>query len=206
VAEEPFASQRCRGGDIATVEGRPLDEAELVDRARRGDQEAYAELVQRHADLAFRAAYLICGSAADAEEAAQDGFLSAYRALPRFRPGEPLRPWLLRIVGNAARNRRRAAGRRAELGLRLADSLRAGEAAPSPESAAEAAEERAALLRAVEALDVDDREVIACRYFLQLSVAESAAALGCAEGTVKSRLSRALSRLRTVMATAEARP
>jgi RNA polymerase sigma-70 factor (ECF subfamily) len=181
------------------VEGRPLDEAELVDRARRGDHEAYAELVQRHADLAFRTAYVICASAADAEEAAQDGFLAAYRALPRFRAGEPLRPWLLRIVANSARNRRRAAGRRTELGLRLAGSLRGGDAAPSPESAAEAAEERAALLRAVEALERDDREVVACRFFLQLSVAESSAVLGCAEGTVKSRLSRALGRLRAAM-------
>ena len=187
--------------DHRSVEGRPLDdEAELVDRARRGDEEAYAELVQRHADLAFRTAYLICGSAADAEEAAQDGFVAAHRALPRFRGGAPLRPWLLRIVANAARNRRRSAGRRAEAGRRLADSLRVADAAPSPERVAEDAEERAALLRAVTALEDADREVIACRYFLQLSVAETAAVLGCAEGTVKSRLSRALGRLRDAMA------
>ena len=183
------------------MEGRPLDdEADLVDRARRGDEEAYAELVQRHAEVAFRAAYLVCGSAADAEDAAQDGFIAAYRALPRFRAGAPLRPWLLRIVANAARNRRRGEGRRAELGLRLADSLRSGDAAPSPERAAEAAEERAALLLAVRRLDDGDREVISCRYFLQLSVAETAAVLGCAEGTVKSRLARALERLRRGMA------
>jgi RNA polymerase sigma-70 factor (ECF subfamily) len=187
------------------VEGRPLDEAELVDRARRGDQEAYAELVQQHAQVAFRTALLLCGSAADAEEAAQDGFLAAWRALPRFRAGAPLRPWLLRIVANAARNRRRSAGRRADLGLRLADSLRTGDAAPSPEGAAEAAEERAALLRAVAELDAADREVVGCRYFLQLSVAETAAVLGCAEGTVKSRLSRALERLRSVMGVEVAR-
>jgi RNA polymerase sigma-70 factor (ECF subfamily) len=187
------------------VEGRPLDEAELVDRARRGDQEAYAELVQQHAQVAFRTALLVCGSAADAEDAAQDGFVAAWRALPRFRADAPLRPWLLRIVANAARNRRRSAGRRADLGLRLADSLRTGGAAPSPEGAAEAAEEREALLRAVSALDADDREVIGCRYFLQLSVAETAAVLGCAEGTVKSRMSRALGRLRSVMGVEVAR-
>ena len=183
------------------MEGRPLDdEAELVDRARRGDEEAYAELVQRHADVAFRTAYLVCGSAADAEDAAQDAFIAAYRALPRFRAGAPLRPWLLRIVANTARNRRRGEGRRAELDLRLAGSLRSGGAAPSPERQVEAAEERAALLHAVRRLDGADREVIACRFFLQLSVAETAAVLGCAEGTVKSRLARALERLRRVMA------
>ncbi len=183
------------------MEGRPLDDdAELVDRARRGDEEAYAELVHRHAEVAFRTAYLVCGSAADAEDAAQDAFIAAHRALPRFRPGAPLRPWLLRIVANAARNRRRGEGRRADMGLRLADSLRGGDAASSPEGAAEAAEERVALLHAVRRLDHGDREVIACRFFLQLSVAETAAVLGCAEGTVKSRLARALDRLRRAMA------
>jgi RNA polymerase sigma factor (sigma-70 family) len=181
------------------VEVRPLDDAELADRARRGDEEAYAELVQRHADIAFRTAWAICGSAAEAEEAAQDGFLAAYRALPRFRPGAPLRPWLLRIVANAARNRRRSAGRRAEAGLRLAGSLRTADADPSPERVAEAAEERAALLRAVATLDVRGRDVVACRYFLQLSVAETAAVLGWREGTVKSRLARSLARLRTAL-------
>jgi RNA polymerase sigma-70 factor (ECF subfamily) len=182
------------------VEGRPLDEAQLIARARQGDEEAYAALVTYHSDLAFRTAYLLTGSATDAEEAAQDGFLAAYRALPRFRGDAPLRPWLLRIVANAARNRRRASRRRADLELRVLDQFRQGDAAPSPEATVEAAEERAALLRAVNSLDEIDRRVIACRFFLDLDVAESAAVMGCAEGTVKSRLSRALGRLRNRMA------
>ena len=174
-----------------------------MDRATRGDQEAYAELVERHADIAFRTAYLITGSAADAEDAAQDGFIAAYRALPRFRAGAPLRPWLLHIVANAARNQRRASRRREGLGIRWAEGLRTSDAAPSPEAEAEAAEERAALLRAVTSLDDPDRDVIACRYFLDLSVAETAAVLDCAEGTVKSRLSRSLGRLRLRLQPAE---
>ena len=178
------------------MEGRPLDEAELIARARRGDEEAYAALIERHSDLAFRTAYLLTGSAMDAEEATQDGFLAAYRALSRFRSDAPLRPWLLRIVANSARNRRRASRRRADVELRLVDQFSQGDAAPSPEAAVEAAEERAALLRAVNSLDESDRRVIACRFFLDLNVTESAAVLGCAEGTVKSRLSRALRRLR----------
>ena len=182
------------------MEGRPLDEAELIARARRGDEEAYAALVTRYSDLAFRTAYLVTGSVADAEEAAQDGFLAAYRALPRFRGDAPLRPWLLRIVANAARNRRRASRRPADLELRLVDQFSKGDAAPSPEALVEAAEERVALLRAVNSLDESDRRVIACRFFLDLDVAESAAVLGCAEGTVKSRLSRAVRRLRDRMA------
>ena len=162
-------------------------------------------MVQRHADIAFRTAYLITGSAADADDAAQDGFIAAYRALRRFRPGAPLRPWLLRIVANAARNQRRSSRRRAELSSRWAESLRTSDAAPSPEAEAEAAEERAALLRAVVSLDDADRDVIACRYFLELGVAETAAVLDCAEGTVKSRLSRALARLRGRMQPDEGR-
>lgn len=178
------------------MEGRHLDEAHIIARAADGDEESYAQLVRRHSDIAFRTAYLLTGSAAEAEDAAQDAFLAAYRALPRFRRGAPFRPWLLRIVSNTARNRRRAAGRRAEAELRLADALRHDDAAPSPDAEVEAAEERRALLRAVASLDEPDRQVLACRYFLELDVAETASALDCAEGTVKSRTSRALARLR----------
>ena len=167
-----------------------------MQRARRGNDAAYDELVQRYTDMAFRTAYLVTGSAADAEEAAQDAFLKAYRALPGFRAGAPFRPWLLRIVGNESRNRRRAAGRLAALELRAAEGLGAGDAAPSPEAEAEAAEERRALLRALDGLGDEQRDVVTCRYLLQLSVEETAAALGVPEGTVKSRLARALDRLR----------
>src|SRR5262245_6632690 len=174
---------RNRGGDrgvvhseFAAVVGRPLDEIEdtLVERARRGDADAYEELVRRYTEMAFRAAYVVTGSAPDAEEAAQDAFVKAFRALHRFRAGAPFRPWLLRIVGNEARNRRRAAGRRTALELRLVEGLSAGGAAPSPEAAAEAAEERRALLRALVMVGDDHRQVVSCRYLLQLSVEETA--------------------------------
>src|SRR6266487_836561 len=102
------------------VEGRPLDESELVERARRGDHDAYTELVHAYQGIAFRTAYLITGAAAEAEDAAQDGFVKAWRALGRFRSGAPFRPWLLSIVANEARNRRRSGGRRANLVLRVA--------------------------------------------------------------------------------------
>jgi RNA polymerase sigma factor (sigma-70 family) len=184
---------------VQRVEGPPLDEARLVERARRGDADAYEELVRRYTETAFRTAYLVTGSAAEAEDAAQDAFVKAYWALSRFRPGAAFRPWLLRIVGNEARNRRRSAGRRHALELRVAEGLRAGAAQGSPEAAAEAAEERRALVRALNAVGDEDRQVIGCRYLLQLSVEETAAALGLAQGTVKSRLSRALGRLRNLL-------
>jgi RNA polymerase sigma-70 factor, ECF subfamily len=178
------------------VEGRPLEEPELVERAKRGDQDAYGDLVQAYQGIAFRTAYLIAGNAADAEDAAQEGFVKAWGALRRFRPGAPFRPWILQIVANEARNRRRAAGRRAQLTLRTVAATPSGEAAPSPEAVAVGAETREGLLAVVNQLRDDDRLVIACRYFLDLSEEETAAALGWRRGTVKSRLSRALGRLR----------
>jgi RNA polymerase sigma factor (sigma-70 family) len=177
-------------------EGRPLDDAELVERARSGETSAYEDLVRRYQDLAHRTAYLITADAAEAEDAVQTGFVNAYRALHRFRPDTPFRPWLLTIVANEARNRRRAAGRRASLALRLSEDRRRDDAAPSPEASVLAREPAEELLRAVNALRERDRVVIILRYFLDLSETEMAQVLACSRGTVKSRLSRALERLR----------
>jgi len=151
--------------------------------------------VTAYQGIAFRTAYVVAGNAADAEEATQDAFVKAYRALWRFRAGAAFKPWLLRIVANEARNRRRSAGRRSALALRAAQEP-SGEAAPSPEAALIGAERREELIAALNRLPDADREAIACRYFLDLSEAETAAALGIRRGTVKSRLSRALERLR----------
>jgi RNA polymerase sigma factor (sigma-70 family) len=175
------------------VVARALTEGELLARAQAGDADAYAALVRAHQDIAFRTALLITQNAADAEEAAQEGFVKAWRSLARFREGAPLRPWLLTIVANEARNRRRSAGRRAALAVRVAAHEGAG---TSAESEALALESRAALLGALSRMRPDDRLVLGCRYLLELSEAETAAALGVPAGTVKSRTSRALSRLR----------
>lgn len=175
---------------------RPPDESDLIERAKRGDAHAYGELVRAHQGIAFRTAFLIARDPSEAEEAAQDGFVKAYRALGRFRRGAPFRPWLLQIVANEARNRRRSAGRRANLALRLADEARPGDAVPSPEAALLGDERRAELLAAVNELRDEERDVIACRFFLELSEEETAAALDVKLGTVKSRTSRALAHLR----------
>ena len=178
------------------MEGRPLDEAELIERSRHGDVAAYGDLVRRFQEVAVRTAYLACRDASDAEDAVQEAFVKAYGALGSFRAGAPFRPWLLRIVANEARNRRRSAGRRAGLVLRVAEDRPLDEAAPSPEAAVLESETRTALLAAVDALRVEDRLVVGCRYFLGLSEAETAETLGLPRGTVKSRMSRALGRLR----------
>jgi RNA polymerase sigma factor (sigma-70 family) len=181
------------------VEGRPLDDNELVSLAKQQDANAYAALVQRYQELAFRAAYHVTLDAGDAEDAAQEAFVKAYYALDRFREGAPFRPWLLTIVINEARNRRKAAGRRAGTEQRAFAVHASGDPARSPEDVAEAGELRAALLGAIRRLREEDRLVLAYRYFFDLSEAEMAEALHCARGTIKSRLSRALGRLRAVI-------
>jgi RNA polymerase sigma-70 factor (ECF subfamily) len=181
------------------VESRPPDESTLVARARRGEAAAYEELVRMHQAIAFRVALVNAGDRADAEEAVQDAFVKAYRALGRFREGAPFRPWLLRIVANEARNRRRSAGRRAGLALRAAGTAASGDAAPSPEAAVLSDERRAELLDALGGLDERDREVLVHRFLLELDEHETAEALGIRRGTVKSRTSRALARLRAVL-------
>ena len=157
---------------------------------------AYEQIVERYREPVFRAAYLVTRSSADAQEAAQDAFLKAHRALGRFRAGEPLRPWLLRIAVNESRNRVRSSARRDALALRAAAERPPVDADPSPEAALLAAEERRELLAALERLREEDRLAIACRYFLELSERETAQVLGWRRGTLKSRLSRALGRLR----------
>ncbi len=171
---EPVRWPRCSKG---TVEDRPPQEAELIARAKGGALDAYEEIVRRHQAIAFRTAWVITRSEADAEEAAQDGFVKAHAALARFREGSPFRPWLLAIVANEARNRVRGAGRHVRIAQRVV-------------------EERDQLLAAIERLPQPAREAIACRYLLELSEEETAAALDCPRGTVKSRLARALERLR----------
>jgi RNA polymerase sigma-70 factor (ECF subfamily) len=171
------------------------DEERLLARAKQGDQQAYARLLARHQAIAFRAAYLITGSASEAEDATQEACIKAWLALGRFRPGAPFRPWLVQIAVNEARNRRRAAGRRAGLALRLNPSFSEPDSVPSAESEALAGEERTRLVAAVARLREDDQLIIAARYFLSLTEAETAIALRLRRGTVKSRLSRALGRL-----------
>lgn len=184
------------------MEGRLPVEGDLIERAKGGDVVAFEELVRTHQDVAFRTAFLLARDAGEAEDAAQEAFVKAYLALQRFRSGAPFRPWLLRIVANEARNRRRSAGRRSALAIRAHEDRPTVDAAPSPERAVLASERRTALLAALERLREEDRLVVSCRYLLELSEAETAVALEIPRGTVKSRLSRALDRLRDLLAEA----
>jgi RNA polymerase sigma-70 factor (ECF subfamily) len=174
-----------------------LSESELIDRARQNDGAAWETLVRDHQQAVFRLAYLLLADASDAEDVAQDTFVRAFRALHTFDTQRPLRPWLLRIATNLAHNRRRSIGRY------LAALKRNIQSNPEPvtslgERSAQQWEAQV-LWQAVRKLGRWEQEVVYLRYFLDLSEAEMATALGVAPGTVKSRLHRALAKLRGVV-------
>lgn len=178
------------------MEGSPLEDADLVERARRGDTRSYEEIVRRYEQVAYRAAYLLLGSTADAEDVARDAFVNGFRALGQYRKGEPLRRWLLQLVASEARKRQRSPAQRAHLLLRASPETHGSDAAEPPEGATGARARRERLLDAIDGLGDDDHDLIACRYLLGLSEEETAAVLAVAEDTVRSRLPRALERLR----------
>jgi RNA polymerase sigma factor (sigma-70 family) len=177
------------------VEGRPLNEQDLIQRAKSGDVAAFEALVQIHRQIAVRVAFLVLGDRTEAEDVTQEAFVKAYHAMSRFRADASFRPWLLRIVRNEALNQRRRRGRQERISLRLAHDPVSGGAAPSPETTVLTAVERRTILEAVNALPDRYREVVTHRYLLGLSEAETASTLRIPAGTVKSRTARALHRL-----------
>jgi RNA polymerase sigma factor (sigma-70 family) len=177
------------------VEGRPLNEQDLIQRAKNGDVAAFEALVQTHRQIALRVAFLVVGDQTEAEDVTQEAFVKAYHAMSRFRADASFRPWLLRIVRNEALNQRRRRGRQERLSLRLTHDPVSGGAAPSPETTVMSAVERRTILEAVNALPDRYRNVVIHRYLLGLSEAETAATLRIPAGTVKSRTARALHRL-----------
>jgi RNA polymerase sigma factor (sigma-70 family) len=181
------------------VEGRPLNEQDLIERAKSGDVAAFEALVQIHRSVALRVAFLVVGDQTEAEDVTQEAFVKAYHAISRFRADAPFRPWLLRIVRNEALNQKRRRGRQERLSLRLANDPVSGGAAPSPETTVITGVERRTVLEAVSALPDRYRDVVTHRYLLGLTEAETAATLRIPVGTVKSRTARALDRLEGVL-------
>ncbi len=135
---------------------------------------------------------MLLGAGSEAEDVVQDSFVKAFGTLDRFRDGAPFRPWLLRIVVNGTKNLTRGRHRRTALELRVADPERLVD----PEQAALDGLRRDELLAAVQALPEKDQLVVTCRFFLDLGEEETARVLGWPRGSVKSRTSRALGRLR----------
>jgi RNA polymerase sigma-70 factor (ECF subfamily) len=168
---------------------RARREAALVREAQRGSSDALEELFRRHWRRAHRAAYLVTGDAAAAEDIAQESFLAAVRALDRFDRRRPFGPWLHRITVNRAIDYSRARALRAE------GALAGGEPEPAPE--ADAISD--SLLGALRDLGPEHRAVVVLRYVLEYTPGEIGEILGLPRGTVNSRLRRGLDRLRPAL-------
>jgi RNA polymerase sigma-70 factor, ECF subfamily len=179
-------------GGAFTVPDDRARERELVLSAQRGSHEAFAELVRAHQRRAYAVARAIVLDHHDAEDAVQDGFLHAYRALARFRPGEPFGAWLHRIVANAALDLQR---RRK---VRTAGTLPETLALPFHDPA-ESDELRGRLTAALQRLSERQRAVIVLHDVEGFRHAEISEMLGIPEGTARSDLHHARATLRRVL-------
>jgi RNA polymerase sigma-70 factor (ECF subfamily) len=190
-----------------------VDETEQVRRAQGGDEIAWGLLVRQHQEAIFRLAFLLLHDADDAQDVTQETLIRAYHALDRFDSARPLRPWLLEITRNQCYNWSRALRRRWAAWQRWGRAVPNDSAYTSARSTAQTSADPTeavihelaqqwqanALWDAVRRLSVKDQEVVYLRCFLELPVEETAQALNVAPGTVKSRLWRALERLRHIV-------
>jgi RNA polymerase sigma-70 factor (ECF subfamily) len=172
------------------------EEQDWIEAARRGNIEGWEHLVEAHQQAVFRLAYLFLGDADDAEDISQETFIHAYRALKRFDPARPFRPWLMRITTNLCRNWHRSVRR---YWVALQNLMNTESRPGSTFEQAEHNVDMENLWKAINHLPLTDRQVIYLRYFLECSEMETAEVLGIALGTVKSRSHRALERMRTVL-------
>jgi RNA polymerase sigma-70 factor (ECF subfamily) len=179
-------------GGGAVVYDDTASEAGLLARCRTGDQEAFRLLVESHQQRVYRVAYAVVPDAEDAAEITQETFIKAWHALPLFRGEASFATWLTRLTLNTARDQLRRSRVRRERDSAYPTSIIASD--PTEPFA-----ERDEIARALDLLTPQAREVIALRYGQELSLAEIAAVLACPEGTVKSRLNAALTRLRVIL-------
>ena len=178
-----------------------MDEKALIDAARRGDVGSFNQLVLSYQSMAYNLAYRILGDGDAAADATQDAFLSAFKAIGKFRGGS-FKAWLLRIVTNACYDQLRFKQRRPATSL---DALLVLESAPvqsltdpgeSPEEYAVRQELRGAIQVGIGILPPEQRIALVLSDVQGLSYQEIAEVTGASLGTVKSRLSRARSKLR----------
>lgn len=173
------------------------DQEKIIARARRGDADAFEQLVVAYRDQVFRLALRMCGSEADADEVAQEAFLSAWKALPNFRGESQFSTWLYQLTTHAAI----VLMRREKRQIAAADitEVSAADPAPSPQQQAEQSEQREIVRDAILQLAPEQREVVVLRFMEELSYEEIGAVLKLPSGTVKSRLNRAKAQLKEIL-------
>ena len=172
----------------------------LVDSARQGDQEAFAQLIRLYEKRIFALTLRMCKNPADAEEAAQEAFLAVWQGLAFFRGDSSFSTWLYRLASNACVDLLRREGRhRSAAGPSLNDEdvfVDAVDPAPTPHMLAEQAELRRQIEEGLAALPEDYRQVLILREIHQRSYDEISEILSLDLGTVKSRINRGRKRLR----------
>ncbi len=177
-----------------------IDERELIAAAKRGSERAFEQLVRANEKKVYTLCLRMCGDPADAEEAAQEAFLAAWKGLPSFRGDSAFSTWLHRLAANACIDLlRRTRRTRAELSLDDELAAEPVDDRASPQRELERREQREAVQRGLAALPDEHRTVLVLREVEQLSYAEIAEAAGLELGTVKSRISRARAQLRNYL-------
>ena len=174
-----------------------MNEILLISRARGGDREAFGELVEQYRDNVYRLAYRMCGNAYDADEAAQEAFVAAWRALPNFRGDAKFSTWLYRLTTNAAIDVMRREKRHQTVGD--GEMIEVADDADSPQETVERTEQQEAVQEALATLSEEYREVLLLRYMEELDYAEIAEVLQLPSGTVKSRINRAKAALKAAL-------
>ena len=186
-----MGERRILSSRFQSYEDRSVRDDQAIARCQDGDRDAFRHVVERHKDVLYGTAILMTGNRAVAEEMVQEAFLSAWRGIGGFKRGQPLKPWLTRILVNGVLAQKR---KRAIPTVPIADSDEPG--APSVSDQMDASESRAVVRQALARLDPGQQQTVVLRYFSELTVPEIARSMGVREGTVKSRLHRALGRLR----------
>ena len=178
-----------------------MTEQELVQRARKGDELAFEQLVTDNEKRIYNLCCRLTGNPDDGAELAQEAFLNAWRGLEKFHGESSFATWLYRLASNAAIDYlRRQRKQRGELSLDDEElGLDAVDAGPGPQDAAEGEEVRSAVAAGLRALSEGHRQVLVLRELQGLSYEEIAAVLAVDLGTVKSRISRARSALRKIL-------
>jgi RNA polymerase sigma-70 factor (ECF subfamily) len=170
----------------------PAHEAELVRAAQGGDQAAFTEIVKRYQRAVYRLGYGLTRNAADADDLSQETFVRAYRALERFRAGEPLYPWLSRITMNLAFSLHRYRRRRPETSIEpLIEAGQQWGVDDDPGEHAAEREQRESLQACFAELSDEHQAVLGLRVLQDMSYEQIAETLNVPIGTVMSRLSRA---------------
>jgi len=177
----------------------PLNESEqttLVLRCQEGDKEALRILIEQYRSVLFGTAYLMMRDRGLAEDVVQEGLIQIWKHIPSFRLKSSVKTWMVRILVNEAKGQFRKK-RVPTVPLEQASEVMGG--VDKAEALMIHNEESKQLRRTLEMLPQEQREVIILRYFSELSVPEIAVVTGEREGTIKSRLSRALDRLREII-------